>query len=332
MAFSARLSAGLVALLLAGAHALYRIHEIPPLLRNDTRSLEHFIVVPEHKLLFCYIEKVGCMNFNKLFTQVRSRYDSGMLENTNPWYRNTPSAHGLSKSDLEQMLINKNWHKAVFYREPLERFASAFRSKCEGVDQDGCRHCGLQFGKYSVPFSEAALSMLKADERPDECHDDHFRQQREFCGGLDETLQYYDTVEKLDWGTSRAKVSALLQQVGIEPTLVPMFDNLFPDNGGSDSGHRHTTHSEEVLLRYYAPSRPYLAAAVADHYAGDYRLFGERLPVWAQIQVASAPKPATLSWMVQPAHCLPYQQRQHLRDKICAKYQQAQSHRRRALW
>ena len=36
-----------------------------PVLTNT--HLDRFIVVPEYNLLFCYIEKVGCTMFNKLF-------------------------------------------------------------------------------------------------------------------------------------------------------------------------------------------------------------------------------------------------------------------------
>jgi Sulfotransferase family len=50
---------------------------------------DHWIVVPEHKLLFCFVEKVACESFNQLFASLRSRYDPTQVQG-GIWRKNTP--------------------------------------------------------------------------------------------------------------------------------------------------------------------------------------------------------------------------------------------------
>ena len=102
---------------------------------ND-RFLDRFIIIPEYKLMFCYIEKVGCTSFNHLFTSIRKQDWH--------WFQNSPQALNYTKSDLEWILSNPEWQKAVFYRHPLDRVLSAYKSKCEWTDNrdsDGNIHC-----------------------------------------------------------------------------------------------------------------------------------------------------------------------------------------------
>ena len=71
------------------------------------RWLDRFIIVPEYRLAFCYIEKVAGTSFNELFREVRGQHRSGPT-----FWRNDPSAHGLQKSDLERIVSTPEWHKA----------------------------------------------------------------------------------------------------------------------------------------------------------------------------------------------------------------------------
>ncbi|KAG5176412.1 hypothetical protein JKP88DRAFT_159115, partial [Tribonema minus] len=98
-----------------------------------SRLYNKWIIVPEHKLLFCFIEKVGCTSFNELFRSLRSRYDPSQATG-NIWGRNNMTVHGLTEADIDAYVEDPLWHKAVFFREPLVRFLSAFRSKCEPHD------------------------------------------------------------------------------------------------------------------------------------------------------------------------------------------------------
>lgn len=253
---------------------------------------QKFIVVPEHKLLFCVMEKVAGTDFNDLFRRVRAQYDPAQLQGL-PWGKNSPQVHGLNKTDLSSMLRNKSWHKAVFYRDPVERFASAWASKCGHADVDGIEHCKKQFNDPDINFTNAISWLRRYDaafespaSAPDDDFDVHFRRAGDFCGGIATTLQHYDTVEQLDIDSANAKVSRLLQAVGVNSSSIDGFDTLFPPNStvayGDDGifgSEPHYTDARDSLSTYFEgdTSREMLHALV-EHYRPDYELFGMPLP------------------------------------------------------
>jgi hypothetical protein len=87
--------------------------------------LDRFILVPEHKLLFCWIDKVGSEAFNRLFRDLRwvlnsTHPNSPFVINTNmsSWRHNRAiEDHGVAGSvGLSNLLQDPSWHKAVFFR------------------------------------------------------------------------------------------------------------------------------------------------------------------------------------------------------------------------
>lgn len=265
--------------------------------------LPHFIVVPENKLLFCYIEKVGSDSFNDLFRFVRSRYDPSQLEDAedpSKWFKNCPAKHGLSKDDLEHILVDPAWHKAVFYREPLERFASAYASKCGGAHKDGPKHCRLQFGKRKVSFKRA-IKFIEESGGSEEGFDVHFLRQQDFCGGLSNTLKYYNTVERLDRSTSHEQVAKLLKQVSIDPDKVPHFEDLFP-SPKSKKWHTesHNTGSSEDLAHYFPPGETWRSDVLYKHYRPDYQLFGMAKPAWMNAREVRAAGGEKINFTITP--------------------------------
>ena len=185
--------------------------KISPRPKLTDKFLNRFIIVPEYKLMFCYVEKTGCSMFNHLFRILRLHHPS-LADNTkelmyqanDTWYRNTPEHHGLKKSDLEDMLQNPEWTKAVFYRHPLTRYLSAFRSKCEGWDWDGWKRCVDAFGFKKGGFAFVLNALLQNQTRA--FNDPHFSPMSRFCGGLDNTLDYYDVVHRLSTNTTPPQI------------------------------------------------------------------------------------------------------------------------------
>ena len=232
------------------------------------------------------------------------------IKNASNWkhvyFQNTPKKHNLEKKDLEQMMLDPEWHKAVFYREPLERFISGYQSKCE-PDHDIDRfHCESAFGKMDPTIREAITQLAWKDRRTPvrtQEADVHFAQQSRFCGGLDGTLQHYDTVERLEKATAREKVSKMLKAVDINPATIPEFDALFPrdvsavanaadgnkDHAGRhfNGGSAHITNSEKKLRKYF--KTPEEVTTLFEHYMGDYLLFGIKAPTWAARLIPDRP-------------------------------------------
>ena len=169
--------------------------------------LSRFLVVPEHNLLFCWMEvrprgaapprspapqKVGCSAFNDLFRSLRERYDPKM-SSAKAYGANSAWKFGWTTHDIEAALHNRTWHKAVFYREPLERFVSAFKSKCvKGADKDGKKICGSEFAGGRPTFSAAVrhfVSMDASKASDSQNVNPHWKRQTRFCGGLVDTLK-----------------------------------------------------------------------------------------------------------------------------------------------
>lgn len=249
--------------------------------------LDRFIVVPEHKLLFCFIEKVGSTSFQSLFRNVRARYDSSLRVGP-PYFRNRPSVFNLTKADLAHMLVNRSWYKAVFYREPIERFVSAWESKCKGVDEDGREHCQQQFGKSDMNFDDSVAwiqsweKVNASQEADDWSWDVHFRRQLDFCGGLPDTLHLYDSIVQLKRDNSREEVAKLLKRVGINVTGVDGFEALFPmRNDRSWSNQSHNTDGQEDMAKYIRTEKPWIPMTLITHYKQDYELFNMTPPDWA---------------------------------------------------
>ena len=101
------------------------------------------------------------------------------------WFSNTPAKHGLTKNDVADLLVDPTWYKATFYREPLSRFLSGYRSKCEpGHDRD-TKHCLKEFGSKRASFPEAASALAQLDKTivdKAQVVDVHWQRQARFCG------------------------------------------------------------------------------------------------------------------------------------------------------
>ena len=207
----------------------------PPNLTDSL--LDRFIVVPEYKILFCYSEKVGCTMFNQLFRDLRllnpsiSREEAKWLARSH-WFRNKPQHHNLTKQDLEGLLASPKWTKAVFYRDPVSRFVSAFRSKCGRADGDGDEHCQDAFGQKRIPFSDA-LDFL---ETADSISNPHFMPISEFCGGIKNNLEYYDFVQELNPKTVGSHIRSLFDKVHVpEETTELLIENVVETGGARRS-------------------------------------------------------------------------------------------------
>lgn len=257
------------------------------------RLLKRFIIIPEKKLLFCYVEKVGCSMFNHLFRMLRLSLPDISEEEAEyqanfTWYRNTPWHHGTDKTQLENMLVDPEWTKAVFYRDPVTRFLSAFRSKCER-GRDSTPNCKRAFGDRHASFDHV-LNQVKNGTLP---LDPHFTPASEFCGGLGATLDYYDVVHELKAETAPSHVDALLRKIGVEPVLAQsLVDNVVRTRGmsyaneteqlaarlnvsvgiGKTQSEVHNTESNDRLCDYFNTSEK--LSLIQSLFRVDYETFG----------------------------------------------------------
>ena len=212
----------------------------------QTSSVNFFRVVPDRKLLFCDIAKNANQAFSDLLcslmraseqpawkrslaAQLRTWDD---FEQGCTWISTNPASVGLSEADTWAAFDHQlpGWTSAVFLRDPLERFLSGYRSKCEpGHDPD--RHvCGYVFGSNDAPFEQAVRVINATDgDLKRGTAEDHFRLQSAFCDGAVGEGRF-DVYYLLDRATSREDVADMLKRVGVDApsAATAAFDYHFP--------------------------------------------------------------------------------------------------------
>ena len=204
--------------------------------------------------------------FNKLFFDLEKERKPQKI-----WRQNGPEVHNMSKQDLENVMMNPEWTKAVFYRDPKERFLSAYNSKCvTGHDGDGKDHCQQSFGLFNVGFEEVLHKMETEDGRKTAQKNVHFREAGDFCGGLTNTIQYYDFVEELNKETAPMKVQNILEKIGVERNLTERLVDTYVRTSKAQTK-SHVTNADKNLCAYYTSSAK--INLIEDSYKDDYKLF-----------------------------------------------------------
>jgi len=171
--------------------------------REEPRSyLETVLVVPELKFLFCYIPKNACTQFNKMVDVLNG------MPPAEGWHHQLSSAtrtFGWSHGRVKKLLRDKEWTKAVFLRDPLERLVSAWRNKC----RHGAEECRLPGGCSNCIDGDFKAAVEKLDSAEDE----HWVKQSWFGGGLPSSIEGYDFVghTSKNFSDMHAQVVAMLR-------------------------------------------------------------------------------------------------------------------------
>jgi hypothetical protein len=103
------------------------------------------IVVEEHKLIFFTIPKVGCTVWKQLFRRMAGSddwraHDSHLPHN--PLKNGLKYLYDYSPDQADRILMDPSWTRAIFVRDPKERFLSAYLDKVISNDGKYVRvHC-----------------------------------------------------------------------------------------------------------------------------------------------------------------------------------------------
>eukprot|EP00978_Attheya_sp_CCMP212_P047475 scaffold421390_cov62-Attheya_sp.AAC.1 len=217
----------------------------------------------KEKLMFCWIEKVGCSRFKSLIMNLHSK-----MGTTFRLKEITDRKRGES---YKMLLQDPTVHKAVFYREPMERFLSGYLNKCIG---ESTRHyCLMVFGDKNASFEDAVTQMPLKDPAK---LDYHFMPQYRHCGGLTREIldTVYTTVEPLlDLETTDVSVRKMLAKFELST------DEFSQVYASSRSG--HATDSSTKVEEYYSKD-PKLVATIVKYFLQDYLTFNMPVPLFAQ--------------------------------------------------
>ena len=102
--------------------------------KNDKKSrlerfnlFHHVIVNEKHKVLFCFIPKVGCSNMKRIFLVMDDLYPSVETVNIKKMNEEIVRLDKFSLKKRKYML--QNFYKFMLVRDPFERIVSAYRNK-----------------------------------------------------------------------------------------------------------------------------------------------------------------------------------------------------------
>ena len=226
-----------------------------------------YMFTDAEKLMICTIGKVGYRDFRDLVnkmhiekgTEYRIRY---LLDKK--W-----------NEEANKLVEDPTVHKAIFYRDPLERFLSAYMSLCEGEDTTEFRFCKVAFGDEKITFADAVMQMpgksedtLSAPLKPQHTH----------CGGITRELldKSFTTKQQLiDPKTTKIAVKQMLSKFELTDKE---FEKYYPMKYARD----FATGARDKLMEHYGGKNIKLVAVVIKYYLQDYLVFDMKVPLYAQ--------------------------------------------------
>lgn len=203
--------------------------------------------------------------------------------------------YALSISNISALIYDANWRKAVFYRDPLSRFLSAYRSKCERIDPDGAIWCSNAFGISNISFHEAVSQAYSYRIKIDP----HFAKQSSFCGGLALAIAHFQDVHELDKSSTRENFIHLLNAMRLpyrgSSEFAVKVNKLLPpvDIDKARTVARFTHSHEEKNLKEYFTKQCYIRTIV-DYYQDDYNAFRIKYPRWAMAALRNTSRESCL--------------------------------------
>lgn len=228
------------------------------------------VVIEEFKLIFFTSAKVGCTTWKHLFRRMMgvSNWkvgDNSMLLPWNPELNNLKYLYDFDRKTASEMMTNPDWTRAIFVRDPKERFLSAYLDKVQHHKtflRDKC--CGYTGNcvKTAKASLEGFLNVIHF------CDDSHWRpQSRRMQDKYWKSINYVGRFDTLQQDAER-----LLKQVG----AWERFGQSGWGEDGSESvfqakmggtGRQHATNAKKKLQSYLTAE---LEAKIDEYYADDY--------------------------------------------------------------
>ena len=256
-------------------------------------------VIPQGKLVFCGIPKVGITQWFKFARFVMGAADYQSL----PYFKldlKESRLDRLPRHRQEALLMDPTWTKAIFLRDPAERLLSAYLDKvAEGESKKVFNNETIaKFAEWVRELEQGRGIISKrchvgntSKNGHSWCWDPHWRPQVYSCG-ISELLPYFDFVGSISEAANHSK--ALLQMVGLWDSHgmhyiseqgakgcdVPPPDPESPQQGIFHAGFQqkdlakqdtHTTNSKSKLDLFY--NTPQLLDTVKRIYKDDYTLW-----------------------------------------------------------
>jgi hypothetical protein len=241
------------------------------------------IVIEQYKLVFFTVPKVGCTVWKQLFRWMHGYPD---WHKTNihamvPW---NPDTNGLTylydfnRSQASHIMTSPEWTRAIFVRDPKERFLSAYLDKAIANPDFVRRKCCYWARDCVESLRQDNHSLLPFLALVQTCDDGHWRPQHRRMEA--KYWPYINFVGHMETVTADAR--RLLQQIGAWEDYgrtgwglhgnSSIFASTSSSNNSSaitkEEGRRHATHAQQRLRQYYQTVE--LEELVDRYYVSDY--------------------------------------------------------------
>jgi hypothetical protein len=180
------------------------------------------------------------------------------------------------QAGFERLLANPKAIIAVFLRDPVDRFVSAFFSKCIHCDvnykkrrDQACRHCHAEQWDNQGPPTFSKTLRWGLSINLETLTDVHWKLQSSHCH-FDTMLRAFNVIGFM--GPSfKSDTNCLLEMAGLA-----QYSTAQPDSG---STHEHSSRDPYLVLKkVFTPTS---GKALIKHMQADYRMFGfDSTPPW----------------------------------------------------
>ena len=217
---------------------------------------DRVVTFPEKRIAVCGIEKNGVTELNQLAAAIQN-------DTMKSWFKYSPQANGIKFTTFLRLLKFKSWRKALIYRDPMERFLSAYNSKCLKRDMDGYLHCHRFF---NLTDDEVSLRAV-AERLPRDGHlNPHWARQGAFCGNT-----FASNWQDYDFHIATKNLSRLMDvfEGRLDTEERGRAQAFVRSSAPNRALSNHTTNAEASIHNESLAVRRLLY----DYYAEDYRLF-----------------------------------------------------------
>lgn len=189
--------------------------------------------------------------------------------------------------EVQPMLCDPTWTRIIVLRDPLDRFLSAWRSKCVEVESGPWDCFWLPNRGTAVPLKAIINTMNSSGDHGNI----HWAPQVQMCGGLQHTLRLYQHV--IPFAAAGSVLPSIVAAHDPEPTSAPAFYKAL---ARPDPADRHvTSRIAGGRISSATPTQGDIQEAahfVRRYYAADYQLIS-MLPdpgLFKKVGIASGSK------------------------------------------
>ena len=243
-------------------------------------TLKNILVSDRYRTLFCFVPKVACSNWKRIFLVLNGHHNSTDDISRTQAHESASSETLDRNSDEEISFKLQNYKKIMFVRDPLERLLSAYRNKI-AYDYNGKFH--RRFGieiikKYRKNFTEEVSKQDRATfpefvaylvhQGSTEKRDVHWERQHHLCQPCRINYDFVGRYESLRYDAQLA-----LELMGAAEAVT------FPDTGKAREGKE----TSQLMSNFFSQISQDEFTQLQKLYKVDFETFGYHMPSYSEV-------------------------------------------------